>query len=217
MYGSWKTYTEVGFSLREKKKKSLKNDVNLYWCLHICINASARIIGDAHIKMPMCTSSWSSASFVPSHRPRRGKRAVSGTRELPCGIKTTVSKVGTWASAMVRPRRIVPDPLRTPQQAGMESPAPQKLANYPLVKTFWSQDFSLKTFPAGALTLLKHGPQGFPVTSCSRGARTAELGHLHLSLQVPLFLCCDGGSGELPAVPPAPFPTAYTSLMLFVS
>lgn len=215
MYGSWKTYTEVRFSL--KKKKSLKNDVNLYWRLHICINASARIFGDAHMKMPTCTTSWSSAPCAPSRHPWRGERAVSGTGELPCWMETAVSEVSTRASAVGRTRCIAPDPLATAQQAGVESPAPQKLSNYPLVKTFWGQDFSLKTFPAGALTLMKHRPQRLPVTSCSWGARTTELGHLHLSPQVPLFLCCDGGSGELPAAPPAPFPTAHTSPMLFVS
>lgn len=169
------------------------------------------------MKMSMCTSSWSSASFAPSHHPWRGEHAVSGTWELPCWIETAVSEVSTWALTVARTCCIALDPLGTPQQAGEESPAPQKPSNYPLVKTFWSQDFSLKTFPVGALTLMKHRPQGFPVTSCSQGARTAELGHLHLSPQVPLFLCCDGGSGELPAALPAPFPTAHTSLTLFVS
>lgn len=46
MYGSGKIYSEVRLSLKEKAKKGLKNYVNLYWQLHVCINASAWIAGE---------------------------------------------------------------------------------------------------------------------------------------------------------------------------
>jgi len=122
-------HTEVRFSLKETEKKTLKNDVKLCWRLHICTNAGTRIFGNAHMKMPMCPSSWSSASFAPSHRLWRGERAVSGTWELPCWIKTAVSRVGmrVSASAVERTWCIMLDLLGSPQQAGVESPAPEKL------------------------------------------------------------------------------------------
>lgn len=74
-YGSWKPHTEVRVSSKEKKR-SLKNDLNLYWWLHVCVTTSAWSAGEVPMEIPTCGSALLQPLCLPT--------AVSGTREQTC-------------------------------------------------------------------------------------------------------------------------------------
>lgn len=182
MYASRKPHTEVRVS-SEEKKRNLKNYVNLYWRLHVCVTTKClegwgSTHGDAR------TWICSPAAFVPSHRRFWDK----GTALLDGNC---LSGASTGASALARrTRRIPPDP----PQAAVEAPAPQEPSNRPLGKDFPTPG-RLKSLPAGAFTCCS-AARGGARNKWLPGSPSAGLGHLGARARVPLFLCCAGGSGN---------------------
>lgn len=202
MHGSWKPHTQVRVSSKEKKR-SLKNDINQYWQLHVYVTTSS-----SSMEVPMEMPTWicSPAAFVASHRCFWDK----GTALLDGNC---LSKASTWALAPTRTQCI---PLDPPQAAVESSPPPsQEPSNHSLGKIL------PKSLLAEAFTCCSAAHRE-PCYKWLLGSLSTKLGHLGAWPQVPLFLCYARGSGSRHFLQrcrccPALLPHTPTSHMLFVS